>query len=80
MRLTNKFKITIGLQNIIAATIRKSPDSLIEHLEILLLNTHQFLINAIKMESTYPKSEQNQLELMKTFEVIANQYTDQVTE
>jgi hypothetical protein len=74
----DQLPVTIGMQNIVAATIRKSPSSILEHLEVLLLNTHQFLINSIKMEPTYPKSEQNQLELMKTFEVIATVYTDQV--
>jgi hypothetical protein len=74
----DQLPVTIGLQNIVAATINKSSSSLLEHLEVLLLNTHQFLINAIRMEPTYSKSEQNQLELMRIFEVIATVYTDQV--
>jgi hypothetical protein len=74
----DQLPVTIGLQNVVAATIRKNSPALQEHLNVLLTNTHQFMINSIKMESTYTKSEQNQLELMKTFEVIAIEYTDQV--
>ncbi|KAL0491454.1 maestro heat-like repeat-containing protein [Acrasis kona] len=77
----DQLPVSIGYQNVIASAIKKNPQSLVEFMDGpngLLVSTHQFLANAIRMEPTYNKSEQNQLQLNIVFEQLTKEFTDQV--
>jgi hypothetical protein len=73
-----QLSVSSGLRNVIYVVVRDCSASLTEHLEPLMRELMSHLPNAIRIADTSPKAEQNLNELLKCFEVIGTQFTDQV--
>lgn len=64
-----------GLANVIEATLRHTPEALVEHLDPLLSNVHTYLC---ALPRTSPVVEQIQSALLRSIELLGTKFTDQV--